>query len=518
MADGAKKRKVGELLGGTYEESEEEDEQSQEDLAAQFIVETISSAYILGSTLLIETANEPADKAAFVTACADSVKAALVAYGIPFEEVSSSTKTATATGSETFVVVGGKPTAERIAAVRPGGMLSVFSFYETADLKPTLAKFSEEGSWRVKRVMDHLFHHVELIRKTAVTVNASQAGDLFLDRPVRLRGDSGMKYNELDNLRRVTVPLTLEEVKAGELSEASHARAVETVLQHGMCVIPSLFKAKEVSHWGKKARLDFESICSAVKSNYDGFDLIHGEDAGDKLPSNFLEISTREAKRFDIRGGPRIGEANAAADSDDKHTTLSRKHPSIVRIVKDLFNPYGEHWKGNWGKYNFEGGGVGSAPEPAISNIGAVVSVPGSNVQKIHADTPHLFEDTHLCPHYVNCFLPVVADPNDLSVGQTGFILGTHRLQVAESIVNEIENTAADPSTPSDSDILESRLCRPHVQTGDCILFDTRVWHFGMANKSNSTRRAVLYINYTQHWFARQRTDKNWGKQSVFKK
>ena len=167
MADGAKKRKVGELLGGTYEESEEEDEQSQEDLAAQFIVETISSAYILGSTLLIETANEPADKAAFVTACADSVKAALVAYGIPFEEVSSSTKTATATGSETFVVVGGKPTAERIAAVRPGGMLSVFSFYETADLKPTLAKFSEEGSWRVKRVMDHLFHHVELIRKTA---------------------------------------------------------------------------------------------------------------------------------------------------------------------------------------------------------------------------------------------------------------------------------------------------------------------------------------------------------------
>ena len=173
-------------------------------------------------------------------------------------------------------------------------------------------------------------------------------------------------------------------------------------------------------------------------------------------------------------------------------------------------------WKGNWGKYNFEGGGVGSVPEPAISNIGAVVSVPGSNVQKIHADTPHLFEDAHLCPHYVNCFLPVVVDPTDLSVGQTGFILGTHRLEVAESIVNEIETTPKDSSVTPYSDILETRLCRPHVQTGDCILFDTRIWHFGMANNSASTRRAVLYINYTQHWFARQRTDKNWGKQSVF--
>ena len=65
----------------------------------------------------------------------------------------------------------------------------------------------------------------------------------------------------------------------------------------------------------------------------------------------------------------------------------------------------------------------------AISNGGAVVSEPGALSQKIHADTPHLFEDIHCAPHYINLFLPVVEKPSDTKVGQTGFFVGTHKLE-----------------------------------------------------------------------------------------
>ena len=57
---------------------------------------------------------------------------------------------------------------------------------------------------------------------------------------------------------------------------------------------------------------------------------------------------------------------------------------------------------------------------------------------------------------------------------------------------------------------------RPHCASGDCVLFDTRCFHFGLPNASAAVRRATLYVNYTQPWFARARVDKNWGGNSVF--
>ena len=43
-----------------------------------------------------------------------------------------------------------------------------------------------------------------------------------------------------------------------------------------------------------------------------------------------------------------------------------------------------------------------------------------------------------------------------------------------------------------------------------------RCFHFGLPNASAAVRRATLYVNYTQPWFARARVDKNWGGNSVF--
>ena len=72
----------------------------------------------------------------------------------------------------------------------------------------------------------------------------------------------------------------------------------------------------------------------------------------------------------------------------------------------------------------------------------------------------------------------------------------------------------------------------PHLKIGDCLLFDTRVLHFGLGNlkhnpasgvKQENTAeevgpdrvRAMLYINYWQRWWNKN-TDKNWGQVSLF--
>lgn len=56
-------------------------------------------------------------------------------------------------------------------------------------------------------------------------------------------------------------------------------------------------------------------------------------------------------------------------------------------------------------------------------------------------------------------------------------------------------------------------LVRPHLQAGDALLFDCRVLHFGLGNKSNSDGnegviRPLLYVNYHHTWF---NDPKNWN-------
>lgn len=62
---------------------------------------------------------------------------------------------------------------------------------------------------------------------------------------------------------------------------------------------------------------------------------------------------------------------------------------------------------------------------------------------------------------------------------------------------------------------LMQRLIRPHLQPGDALLFDCRILHFGLANRSiyesessPGVRRPIIYINYHQSWF---HDPKNWN-------
>ena len=84
--------------------------------------------------------------------------------------------------------------------------------------------------------------------------------------------------------------------------------------------------------------------------------------------------------------------------------------------------------------------------------------------------------------------------------------------------VEEFKGTVPWATLPTDlysgQEALELQaLVRPRLAPGDALLFDARVLHFGLPNRSDSDR-AVLYCNLTEFWF---RDPKNWDDEvSVF--
>lgn len=141
-------------------------------------------------------------------------------------------------------------------------------------------------------------------------------------------------------------------------------------------------------------------------------------------------------------------------------------------------------------RWNFNGGGPEAGPPPLkAGEVGAVMSLPGSIDQTIHADTAHLWTHAQLPGHYYNLFLPGVQCPE--VAGQTAFVLGTHHLKSCAKVMTQ-EGGQAE---------LEEKLIRPHLQLGDALVFDCRILHFGLGNHSTDVWRPMLYINYHQQWF-----------------
>jgi hypothetical protein len=185
--------------------------------------------------------------------------------------------------------------------------------------------------------------------------------------------------------------------------------------------------------------------------------------------------------------------------------------------------------------------------------------------QTIHADTPHLFPHcpSHLPPHYLNLFLPAASPPPPppssssstrdtegegeeaeeamLRLGQTAFVLDSHRLPVSAKIMAGVGLSAGmeEEEEMEQKEALLQRLVRPHLLPGDALLFDCRILHFGLANQhtnrctrtgkekakvtgrkegdkeqhpldeeSENLWRPTLYVNYHQSWF---RDPKNWN-------
>jgi len=142
-----------------------------------------------------------------------------------------------------------------------------------------------------------------------------------------------------------------------------------------------------------------------------------------------------------------------------------------------------------------------------LLKCGLVYAEPGAAQQTVHADGKHLFADDshdgdsrgagdrHLAAHCITVFVPLV--DMCLAIGPTQFFPGTHR--------NDSDLVAAmRGSAPSAS--FET------AKAGDCILFDSRVRHRGLAN-STAEARPLLYFTYARSWF---RDATNYSNLSLF--
>ena len=122
-----------------------------------------------------------------------------------------------------------------------------------------------------------------------------------------------------------------------------------------------------------------------------------------------------------------------------------------------------------------------------IDNVNCVTALPRAAEQKIHRDHPPIFgarpELTATLPAYsVTVGIPLI----DLD-----HATGTTKLFP--------RSMAADSDADGKSPEFEDELC-PFLSRGGCFIMDYRLWHRGMANRSERNR-PILYIVYAREWF-----------------
>jgi len=143
---------------------------------------------------------------------------------------------------------------------------------------------------------------------------------------------------------------------------------------------------------------------------------------------------------------------------------------------------------------------LGDDAEHAFS--GVVSSEPGSPAQEWHIDSPHDSVE-HLPAHMLNVF--VALEDVSMAMGPTEFAVGSHRhtnhlrnpalvvenlLYQSSGISPEILNTAEDKLECYSS----------AFEAGNCLIFDDRMMHRGLANESEKTRH-VVYFSYRKNGY-----------------
>lgn len=120
--------------------------------------------------------------------------------------------------------------------------------------------------------------------------------------------------------------------------------------------------------------------------------------------------------------------------------------------------------------------------EYVMSTFASAVAFPGARSQHLHRDQPLLFDDARydagLPPVKLTACIPLVPVGGD--VGSTGFVLGSQGITDAMTVDKKIDEAVMVP--------------------GDIAIWDSRVFHRGMANASDQTR-PILLLYYQRPWF-----------------
>lgn len=289
----------------------------------------------------------------------------------------------------------------------------------------------------------------------------------------------------------------------GAANEAEHDRveaccirpsddvgAARTLREKGVVILPALVRdAAALERVAREAEANFERCRSSLES-------LHGVDLRQPHlsmhePHSYRELAMREDCRCDVR---------LALPSCDALDEALRQAERIARLasVEPTHSPLAA---GNYGRYNFDDKGPHAPSLPlVVGPLATIVSLPGAAEQALHADAPHLFDHVQLPGHYFNIFFSPKRVPAD--AGQTAFVLGSHQLRRCAYLTSQADDDRCNRIKPE--------LIRPRLRPGDAVLFDARILHFGLPNRSQVVR-PLVYCNIHAAWF---RDAKNWDDHS----
>ncbi len=116
-----------------------------------------------------------------------------------------------------------------------------------------------------------------------------------------------------------------------------------------------------------------------------------------------------------------------------------------------------------------------------VINKSLVVSQPGAQDQAWHSDGPHLSADENLPCHCLNVFVPLVAV--DIHNGPTQMRPGS--VPMTKDLKKSFLRAFMNKSLRSPH--------APDLSKGSILMFDYRILHRGLANKSTETRPVLVY-------------------------
>ena len=222
----------------------------------------------------------------------------------------------------------------------------------------------------------------------------------------------------------------------------------------------------------------------------DGFVLLSDRCSEDVL-KQILEVSRQRVREVqEALGGREIGIGSAAG-----YVEICQRSPGRwdIPITPEQFGL--EDYEFPWSAV--VAATLGTDAEHSFS--GVVFSDPDSPAQYWHTDSPHIAAE-HLAPHALNVL--VALQDVSMDMGPTEIARGSHFLTnhlsnpslVADELIYQHESTSPELLVKDTHDPVPENYVNP-LAAGSCIVFDDRVMHRGLGNRSDS-KRQMAYFSY----------------------
>ena len=139
------------------------------------------------------------------------------------------------------------------------------------------------------------------------------------------------------------------------------------------------------------------------------------------------------------------------------------------------------------------------------SYSGAISSEPNSPDQYWHTDSPHVAAE-HRAAHAINVLVALHDIP--MTMGPTEFARGSHRLTnhlsnpslVREELIYQNADTSPESVVRGTQHPVPEAFST-EMPAGACLIFDDRVLHRGLSNRSDHTRH-VAYFTYRRRGYS----------------